>query len=183
MPRYRTGPPHSIVDLFGGSRLSQTYDLPRSRLTDGNSRIATYARSRDYLPLQARDMEPNDMGTFEAIPAAEWPSPPSPNLAFATDTFWSRFLERYYHPVADNHIQGAVAPNGETISPVSVGGGVCSNPTDYIAAPAGSVITLSGAGSSDADMPPNPKPAYIFTPVSLSAAETTDLPASISPMY
>jgi hypothetical protein len=74
-------------------------------------------------------------------------------LRFVQDARWPRFLERYYHPVADNHILKGVAPNGDVILPDAVAGGTCANPTDEITVPVGSTVFFSGAGSSDADQP------------------------------
>ncbi|HYL37446.1 MAG TPA: clostripain-related cysteine peptidase [Bryobacteraceae bacterium] len=141
------------------------YDLPHTRQSDGSSRYAIYAPNHDQLPLQAADRE--DGGALD--PRSQWPEPPSPNLKFVADTRWSRFLERFYHPVADNHILKGVAPNGDVIQPQAVGGGLCRNPMDEITVPVGSTVFLSGAGSSDADQadfqPPAIPGAPPFPPV------------------
>ena len=154
MPIFRSGGPHHIETPSGKAIESQGYDYePFSRISDGTSPLAVYAANHDLLPLEARDME-----TGVPLNRAQWPAPQTPNLRFSFDTGWSGFLERYYHPVADNHIQGAVAPNGDHINAVSIGGGACQNATDYISVPLNSTVTLSGAGSSDADMPPATTP-------------------------
>jgi len=186
MPIFRSGGIHLIVFKNGGVLFNEPYDLPLpSRVTNGSSPIATYAPNHDLLPLLARDME-----TGVAIPAADWPAPPTPHFAFVFDTSWSRFLERYYHPVADNHIVKAIPPDGEPIYPVSSPGGQCSNTEDYITVPVGSTVYLSGAGSSDADMPPNvPGFSHKFdldgNQVSgfFLVPSEPDAPASITPMY
>jgi hypothetical protein len=140
-PRMRKRTPRNFAD--------DDYDYPDVRQTDGNSRLAIYAQNHDQLPLMAMDQE--DGGALN--PRTEWPEPPAPGLRFVQDARWSRFLERYYHPVADNHILKGVAPDGEVILPDAIGGGVCSNPTDEITVPVGSTVFFSGAGSSDADQP------------------------------
>jgi hypothetical protein len=122
------------------------YDYPRSRQTDGNSHLATYAQSHDQLPLMALDR--NDGTALN--PRTEWPEPPSPNLSFIQHARWSLFLERYYHPVADNHILD-VTLGDATFSPTQTGGGECQNPMDTITVPVGTTVFFSGAGSSDAD--------------------------------
>jgi uncharacterized protein (TIGR03437 family) len=140
------------------------YDLPSTRQTDGNSRLAIYAENHDELPLQARDRQ--DGGPLNA--RTQWPEPPTPQLLFVAHTRWPLFLERYYHPVADNHIVEGVAPDGSVIHPVEVGGGECANPVDEITVPLGSEVTLSGRGSSaiQADLAPAPNipPVPFFFP-------------------
>jgi len=198
MPIFRSGGDHLLATLAGGYDLSQTYDFPGSRVTNGSSPIAVYAPNHDLLPLLARDMETGEaLIPFAAIPRPDWPSLPTPKFRFVSDTSWSRFLERYYHPVADNHILNGIAPNGDPIAPVSYPGGQCSNTEDYIGVPVGSVVHLSGAGSSDADMPPlalyfnrqfdpNQRKRASITQGELSAilAPTQlDVPYSIKPPY
>jgi hypothetical protein len=161
MPIFRTGGPHLLIGGPTGAETSDTYDYPlHSRVTDGSSPIAIYAPNHDLLPLNVRDMEaPQDASGARAwlLRKDEWPSVATPNFGFVKDTVWSQFLERYYHPVADNHIVKAVAPNGDVINAINLNfiGGPCSNGNDFITAPMGSTIYLSGAGSSDADMSPN----------------------------
>jgi len=138
-PRYRKRTPETFDD----------YDLPSTRQTDGNSMLAIYAPNHDQLPLMAYDRESG----AALNPRTQWPQPPSPNLMFVQDARWSLFLERFYHPVADNHILKGVAPNGDVVLPDPVGGGACANPTDEITVPVGSTVFFSGAGSSDADQP------------------------------
>jgi uncharacterized protein (TIGR03437 family) len=125
------------------------YDLPETRRSDGSSMLEIYARNHDQLPLLARDQE-----DFTPLSSDDWPEPPTPQLVFVQHTSWSRFLERYYHPVADNHILGGVTPDGSIILPTQLGGGACANPTDQITVPVGTTVHLSGAGSSDGDQPP-----------------------------
>jgi len=167
-PRFRKRSPESPL---GGD---EDYDWPWSRATDGASHYAVYAPSHDQLPLSARDREDNS----NLNPRTQWPEPPSPTLLFVSDTHWSNFLERFYHPTADNHIIKAISPYGEEYYPTTVGGTGCTNPVDSISAPINSVIEISGAGSSDADMAdftipvgpgvppavigPNPFPAFYF---------------------
>src|SRR5262249_14777304 len=134
------------------------YDFPDSREADGDSRYVVYAKNNDSLPLAARDRED---GT-PLNPRTEWPQPPSPDLLFVQHTKWSTFLERYYHPVADNRILYAITPDGAAVLPTEVGGGACLNPTDTITVPVGSTIFFSGAGSSDADQPAGILPSYYF---------------------
>jgi uncharacterized protein (TIGR03437 family) len=153
-PRNRKQGPESYDD----------YDLPYTRQTNGNSHFAIYAENHDMLPLKSRDRE--DGSALD--PATEWPEPVTPGLQFTKDTDWSKFLERYYHPVADNHILYGIAPSGMRIYPASSGGGACSNPTDSIAVPTGSTVYFSAFGSSDADqadfqvVPPAPAPPIVF---------------------
>src|SRR5260370_36753455 len=106
MPHYRTlaakVPPSCGIDEPICLPVPEDpYDRPASRQTDGSSLIAIYNSNNDELPLLARDMEDP---SHALDPRKQWPSIPSPNLRFAATTAWSRFLERYYHPVADNHI-------------------------------------------------------------------------------
>ena len=136
-PRNRKQSPESFSD----------YDLPYTRQTDGSSRYAIYAPNRDQLPLSARDREDGSA----LNPRTEWPGPVSPGLLFTMDTQWSRFLERFYHPVADNRILRGVAADGSVIYPTSSGGGACANPGVSISVPVGSTVYLSAVGSSDAD--------------------------------
>ena len=136
-PTNRKQSPESFTD----------YDLPYTRATDASSPYAIYAQNHDQLPLKARDRETQ----APLNPRIDWPQPPSPALAFTADTHWSQFLERYYHPVADNHITHAISPFGAVIYPSSSGGGACSNPSDSITVPLYSTVYFSGLGSSDAD--------------------------------
>lgn len=156
--------PRLRVAGHGQSLKSGNYDFPKSRKTDGNPPMVVYAPNHDQLPLQAMDFE-----TAEPLPAADWPSPATPDLRFIQDTNWSRFLERYYHPVADNHIlKGELG--GALFYPETVGGGACVNAVDRITVPVGATVYLSGAGSSDADMPglptaPGLPPTPYFSPL------------------
>jgi uncharacterized protein (TIGR03437 family) len=127
----------------------EDYDLPNTRATDGASHYAIYASNNDMLPLKAIDRE--DLSVLN--PRTEWPEPPSPSLRFVTDTEWSRFLERFYHPVADNHILKGVSPAGEVLYPTT-SAAACFNGADSISMPVGSTIYLSGVGSSDPDQEP-----------------------------
>jgi uncharacterized protein (TIGR03437 family) len=140
------------------------YDFPYTRLTDGSSMLAVYAQNNDQLPLQTRDRETGQ----ELNARTQWPQPPTPQLLFVQQTRWSTFLERYYHPVADNHIVEGIAPDGSVILPVQIGGGQCANPEDEITLPVGSTVYLSGRGSSaiQGDSPPAPNlpPIPVFTP-------------------
>ncbi|HKF55598.1 MAG TPA: clostripain-related cysteine peptidase, partial [Blastocatellia bacterium] len=152
-PRMRKRMPRNYSD--------DDYDYPDTRQSDGNSRLAIYAQNHDQLPLMAIDQE--DSGALN--PRTQWPEPPSPQVRFVQDTRWPLFLERYYHPVADNHIVKGVAPDGEVILPDAVAGGACANPIDEITVPVGSTVFFSGAGSSDADQPDfQPVPAVPAMP-------------------
>ena len=123
----------------------QPYDLPYTRARDGNSSFVHYGVNADQLPLKALDPE---TGEDFPIPAnglsVVWPLPQSPEFLFPTYTNWYRVLDRFYHPVADLHITGP----GDV---VKIGGGTCTNPMDSITVPLGTKVTLSAAGSSDAD--------------------------------
>lgn len=137
--------------------LDQPYDLPWTRSTDSTSPLAHYGILEDQLPLKSRNPE-----TGEDFSPLVWPLPQSEGLKFPNDTHWRRVLDRYYHPVADNVILRAVAPDGTVISPVQTGGGACANPMDQITVPVGSTIYFSGAGSSDADQKAGVTPSYFF---------------------
>lgn len=128
---------------------SDPYDYPSaSRLSDGDSQRAMYAPNVDCLPFQGRDVE-----LFVPLPAPpEWPLLPAPGFRFPTDTAWDEFLQRFYHPVADNHIEKAVCPDGFVIFP-HIDDPECGNPVDEIWIPCGCTVEFHGFGSSDADTP------------------------------
>jgi hypothetical protein len=127
------------------------YDFPLiSRSVDGDSRMVVYARNRDELPLKAHSME---MPEIPLNPRTEWPAPPAPGLLFVDEyPEWSRFVDRFYHPVADATILYGLTPSGERIEPETIPGGACQNSTDRISLRVNSKILLSGHGSTDWDM-------------------------------
>ena len=127
---------------------TDTYDCPSdSRETDRASRRAAYAPNVDCLPFLAVEVE----GKTPALAApAEWTMVPSPNLRFVVDTQWDEFLQRYYHPVADNRIIKAICPDGREIEPVIVDP-QCGNPIDEITIIPGCEVFFRATGSSDAD--------------------------------
>ena len=174
------GNAHGLHIYFPRNRKStpvtwDDYDYPYTRRTDGNSQLAIYAQNHDQLPLSASDQE--DGSPLDA--RTQWPEPPSPGLRFVRDARWPLFLERYYHPVADNHILKGVAPNGEVILPDAVGGGSCANATDEITVPVGSTVYFSGAGSSDADQPDlQPAPGVPGVPMILPTYYSWDQDAA-----
>ncbi len=165
MPHYRTKPGLGMtiyLDNSGNLQIQtvvtdQAYDRPNSRISDGNSPIAIYNSNHDALPLAVLDMESGSYLAPDGTvlnPRTQWPSLPSPNLRFVQSTAWSLFLERYYHPVADNHIVNATSPDGPPIYPTATGGGVCLNSTDSISVPLGYTVNFTAIGSSDADISP-----------------------------
>ena len=127
------------------------YDLPVTRESDANSERRVYAQNRDALPLAAREADPPSRGLN---PRTEWPMPPTPGLLFVRDTEWSRVLERYYHPVADAAILPVPqTPPAPPLTPVTIPGTPCEdNSHDTIAVPLGTIVSLSGSGSTDVDM-------------------------------
>lgn len=123
------------------------YDYPEfSRETDGNSRRAMYAPNADCLPKAAVDVETN---AALAAPG-QWPLVSSPNFRFPADTGWDEFLQRFYHPVADNHIVQGFCPCGGVVFP-EMDDPECGNPTDEVTILCGWFVQFSGQGSSDAD--------------------------------
>jgi hypothetical protein len=147
-------------NVNGSPEPIQPYDRPLTRLVDGNSALAAYAPNLDAMPFQAQDEED---GTALAAPK-DWPRKATPNFRWTGDlnNHWPAFLNRFYHPVADTHIVNAKQPDGKVIEPIQVGGGACANPIDSISVQTGSVIQLSGSGSSDADIPKTFLPPYYF---------------------
>jgi uncharacterized protein (TIGR03437 family) len=130
--------------LAGCVDFGESYDQPLSSFVGNvNSQFAMYARNNDKLPLQALDIK---LGTPLQAPE-QWPLVPMPGLRFPADTQWSQFLMRFYHPVADNRIVGAVNPDGSVVKPASVVP-ACGNPVDEITVVEGSRVSFSGAGSS-----------------------------------
>jgi hypothetical protein len=129
---------------------AEPYDLPNSRARSGFTRRIVYALNNDALPLKARTME---LPEEELIPRTEWPAPPSPGLLFTQHyRDWPRFLERYYHPVADATILYGELPGGQRILPESIPAErACGRPTDRISLPVGGKVVLSGRGSTDWD--------------------------------
>ncbi len=125
------------------------YDYPyASRVSDGDTQRAMYAENDDCLPILARDVE-----TGQALPApAQWPLVATPDFRFPVDTLWDEFLQRFYHPVADNHILRAECPTGTTVYP-KVNDPECGNPVDEITISPGCTVFFSAQGSSDADTP------------------------------
>lgn len=123
------------------------YDYPEfSRETDGDSQRAMYAENVDCLPKKGRDVE-----TGLPIPApAHWPLVPALSFRFPTDTQWDEFLQRFYHPVADNHILQGFCPCGQSVLPV-INDPECGNPVDEITILCGWFVQFSAQGSSDAD--------------------------------
>ncbi|MCX6623953.1 MAG: clostripain-related cysteine peptidase, partial [Acidobacteria bacterium] len=162
-PRLRTAEGIPIAVAAGTVEKIEPYDYPwPSMETDGNSRYASYVHSHDFLPLKALDRTD---GVTALRASDEWPQPSSPNFDFPQDLDnWPLFLERYYHPVADNHIASTV-PAGFPIT--SSGGGACANPTDQVTVPIGTKVVLSGNGSSDADMAPNAAGIAPVTPYAI----------------
>lgn len=128
----------------------EPYDYPDSRALSGDTRRVVYALNHDELPLKARSMEQPEI---ELNPRTEWPAPPSPGLLLNQHyREWPRYLERYYHPVADATILYGELPGGQRISPETVPAPhACGKPTDRIAVPVGARVRLSGNGSTDWD--------------------------------
>jgi hypothetical protein len=164
MPHYRTRHVYTLGisqnQQLAWSLIEEPYDMPQSRVSDGDSMIAIYNSNHDALPLQTRDMDTGSMSKPDGTPLnprTDWPSVATPNFRFS-QTAWSLFLERYYHPVADNHILYATTPTGDRIDPITTPGGACMNSSDSITVPIGSTVNFTGFGSSDADVSPTGSP-------------------------
>jgi len=122
------------------------YDEPElySRVTDRNSSWATYAPNDDCLPFLARD--PETMAPLAA--PAEWPLVPTPGFEFPQDTEWDEFLQRYYHPVADNRMLYGICPDGSKVLPITMDP-QCGNASDSILIPPGTTMFREGPHFSD----------------------------------
>ncbi|HTA70927.1 MAG TPA: clostripain-related cysteine peptidase [Bryobacteraceae bacterium] len=148
---------------YNGDFPNQPYDLPYTRTFDGTTPFAHYGVNADQLPMKARDPE---TGVDFDLPgnglSIVWPLPQSPNFLFPNDTGWRKVLDRYYHPVADNHILPVTLADGTIVNPTQTGGGACANPMDSITVPVGTTVTFSAKGSSDADLPFGTTPVHRF---------------------
>lgn len=144
------GPNGTIVGTYFSFFQNQPYDLPYTRLVDGNSSLAHYGENLDQLPLESRDPETNR--AFDgANGTVVWPLPQSPNFSFPIESWWHAFLNEFYKPAGDLHILPLTLSNGTKVNPVERDGGPCANPYDTITVPLGTVVTLSSRGSSDPD--------------------------------
>ena len=151
MPLTRTEFEEDALDVL--RPVEGTYDYPHheTRVSDENSRLTMYAENADQLPFAARDYETTPEGHPIPLPApSTWPLTPAPDFRFPADTQWDEFLQRYYHPVADNEIVGAICPIGGGIGPLVVDP-ECNTPIDEIVICPGCTVFFSGASSSDAD--------------------------------
>jgi hypothetical protein len=122
----------------------QSYDFVAARVDTGDSQQTVYAANQYKLPLSAADP---DTGLPLQAPQ-QFPRLPAPNFLFATETQWSAFLQRFYRPVANNHIVQGVNPDGSVVMPISM-----PSARDEITVAPGARVLFSGAGSSSADTP------------------------------
>ncbi len=149
--------------FYNADFFNQPYDLPYTRTFDGTTPFAHYGVNADQLPLKSRDPE---TGVDFDLPgnglSIVWPLPQSPGFLFPNDTGWRKVLDRYYHPVADNHILPVKLADGTVVNPTQTGGGACANPMDTITVPLGTTVTLSAKGASDGDVPLGTSPVHDF---------------------
>jgi uncharacterized protein (TIGR03437 family) len=145
MPLTRTRPVRNVVDPCTNTALTnRSYDNITAGVDTGDSQKTTYAANIYKLPLQAQDPE-----TKQPLQAPrQFPRLPAPNFLFATETQWPAFLQRFYRPVANNHILQGANPDGSVVMPISMPSG-----QDEITVSPGARVSFSGAGSSSADTP------------------------------
>jgi len=143
MPLTRTRPVRNVVDPCTNTALTnRSYDNITAGVDTGDSQKTTYATNIYKLPLQAQDPE-----TKQPLQAPrQFPRLPAPNFLFATETQWPAFLQRFYRPVANNHIFKGINPDGSAVMPISTPSG-----RDEITVSPDARVFFSAAGSSSAD--------------------------------
>src|SRR5262249_35138033 len=108
MPLTRSRNVEDVLDECDDDKLSNaSYDSITARVDTVDSQKTTYAANIYKLPLQAQDSD-----TKQPLQAPQQFSRlPAPNFLFATETQWPAFLQRFYRPVANNHIVQGINPD------------------------------------------------------------------------
>lgn len=147
-PQFRTS--NNPYGACGCGAAGDPYDYPwPSRVDTHDSPRAQYAANLSCLPNAILDIELPAFDPLHAAPT-DFPLITTPAFRFPVDTAWHSFLQRFFHPAADNQILFAICPGGSIVFPSTVDG-PCGNPVDTIVLCPGCTVFFEGGGSSDAD--------------------------------